>query len=389
MELHDGLALVVFYSGAFLMPLLATRIHVPAAVAEILFGLGVSAIGLAHEAEITGFLAELGFVYLMFLVGLEIDFNRIEREGTRTVFLAFVISVAILGMGAFLATRLGLPLFMALVLGAMSVGVLLVALVETGASQTRWGQFLLLVGSVGEFATLLILAGFDLVATYGVGMELGMAALQVLFLFCVAFVLLAFLKLGVWWSPHSFSRWVTEEDPSELGVRFGFVLMLGLATIAAWAGLEAIVGAFLAGILFTYIFREAGFLETKLVAVGQGFFVPIFFINVGVTFDWGALGDPASVGETLALLTVASLVAKLLPSLLGLVLGLPFRATLAGAFLLATPLTLLVAIAALGEELDLIDESTSAAVILLAITTGVVFPTIYKLIAPRPEPVSE
>jgi Kef-type K+ transport system membrane component KefB len=176
---------------------------------------------------------------------------------------------------------------------------------------------------------------------------------------------------------------VREEDPSELGVRFGFVLMLGLAALAAWVGLEAILGAFLAGLLFSYVFRETGVLETKLVALGQGFFVPIFFINVGVTFEWAELGDVAALGRTLIVLGVASLIAKLLPSALLLLLGLRLRVVVAGAFLLATPLTLLVAIAALGREMDVIDASTSAAVILLAIVTGVVFPTLFKLLAPR------
>jgi trk system potassium uptake protein TrkA len=119
--------------------------------------------------------------------------------------------------------------------------------------------------------------------------------------------------------------------------------------------------------------------------VGQGFFVPIFFINVGVTFDWRALGDPTTVVETLLVLAVASLVVKSVPSLLVLLLRVPLRAAVAGAFLLATPLTLLVAIAALGEELKLIDPSMSSAVVLLAITTGVLFPTAFKLLAPKPK----
>jgi Kef-type K+ transport system membrane component KefB len=281
---------------------------------------------------------------------------------------------------------LQMPIFLALVLGAMSVGVLLVALVEVGASQTRWGQLLLLVGSIGEFLTLMTLTFFDLVAAHGLGWELGASALEVMLLFLVAFALLASLRLLVWWFPHSFQRWVREEDPSELGVRFGFVLMLGLATLAAWVGLEAILGAFLAGMLFTYVFRETGPLETKLVALGQGFFVPVFFINVGLTFDWGALGDPATVGKTLVVLAGLSLLVKAVPTLLLLVLRIPFRAVAAGAFLLATPLTLLVAIATLGLEIGVLDKSTSAAVVLLAIVSGVVFPTAFKLLTPRPDP---
>lgn len=385
MDLAEALALVVFYSGAFFMPLLAARVHVPAAVAEILFGLFVSGVGLAHESSVTDLLAELGFIYLMFLVGMEIDFNRIEREGNRTVLLAFVVAALVLGGAALLSDRLGLSTFMALVLGAMSVGVLLVALIDAGASQTRWGQIVLLVGSVGEFLTLMTLTAYQLVESRGFGWELATAAVEVLLLFLVAFVLLRLLRLGVWWFPHSFQRWVREEDPSELGVRFGFVLMLGLTTLAIWAGLESILGAFLAGMLFTYVFRETGVLETKLVAVGQGFFVPIFFINVGVTFDWSSIGDFSALAKTLALLAGASLLVKMVPSLLLLFLGLPFRAVVGGSFLLATPLTLLVAIAALGLEMSVIDADTAAAVVLLAIVTGVLFPTIFKLIARSPE----
>ncbi len=121
------------------------------------------------------------------------------------------------------------------------------------------------------------------------------------------------MRLAAWWFPHSFQRWVREEDPSELGVRFGFVLMLGLAALAAWVGLEAILGAFLAGMLFAYVFRETGVLETKLVALGQGFFVPIFFINVGVTFEWSALGDVSTLGRALVVLGIGSLASKVVP----------------------------------------------------------------------------
>ena len=143
---------------------------------------------------------------------------------------------------------------------------------------------------------------------------------------------------------------MNEGDLSEIGVRFGFVLMLGLSAIAAWAGLEAILGAFLAGLLFTYVFRETRVLETKLLALGQGFFVPIFFINVGISFNLGALGDLGSAAKTVAVLALASLSVKLFPTLLLVLAGMSLRVSLAGSFLLATPLTLLVAAALLGFQ---------------------------------------
>ena len=83
MHAHDAISLLIIALGAFLIPLLAGRIGIPAAVGEILFGLlfGPALVGWIEPSEFTTFLAEFGFAFLMFLVGLELDFARIERQG--------------------------------------------------------------------------------------------------------------------------------------------------------------------------------------------------------------------------------------------------------------------------------------------------------------------
>lgn len=379
MELTDLVLLVLFYTGAFTMPLVAARIHIPAAVAEIIFGLILGAIGVTHGSTAIDFLAELGFVYLMFLVGMEIDFNHIEREGKKTIAIAFFTATLILALSHFIALRINMPLFMGLVIGAMSVSIMLVALIESYSSKTRWGQTLLLVGSIGEILTLLTLTTYHLIHTNGLGWELTKSGLRVIVLFVVAFFILALMRLAAWWFPHSFQRWVKTEDPSELGVRFGFVLMIGMTALSVWMGLDAIVGAFLSGLLLAFLFRQAGVLQVKLAALGQGFFVPIFFINIGITFDWSLLNNISTILSATLLLGTASLAAKFIPSLLLIAAGLPFRTVLGGAFLLATPLTLLIAIAAIGQDIELISAETGGAVILFAIIAGVVFPTLFKL----------
>jgi Kef-type K+ transport system membrane component KefB len=178
---------------------------------------------------------------------------------------------------------------------------------------------------------------------------------------------------------------VDVDDPSEVGVRAGFVLMLSLAAVSGWVGLESILGAFLAGALFSYVFRNKGILETKLSAVGQGFFVPLFFINVGVSFEMDALGDVTTLLSGLGALAGASLAAKLIPAFLLIFVGLTLRQVVSSAFLLAAPLTLLVAAAEMGHELGVLDDRLSAEIILLAIVSGVVFPTVFKLLCPRPK----
>jgi Kef-type K+ transport system membrane component KefB len=173
------------------------------------------------------------------------------------------------------------------------------------------------------------------------------------------------------------------DDPSEIGVRAGFGLMLSLAALAGWVGLEPIMGAFLAGTLFSFVFRGKGVLETKLSAVGQGFFVPLFFISVGLSLDLGALGDVDTVARALMFLAAASLLAKLLPSFLLMFVGFRVREVTAAAFLLATPLTLLVAAASIGEQLGILDAGMSSTVVLFSILSGVAFPTTCKLLASR------
>ena len=386
MEPSEALSFVIFFSGAFLMPLVAGRFHFTAAVGEILFGVAVGTAGLAwvHPTVFTDTLADLGFLFLMFLVGMEIDFNRIEKEGFWNISIASLVAVSTLGVGAVLAWQLGLPFFIALVLGAMSVGIALVALVEVGASQKRYGQVLLLVGSIGEFLTLIALTAYNLIHLYGMSYHLLEEIGKALFLFFVAYAFLAVLRLAVWWHPQRFQRWVDMDDPSEVGVRAGFMVMLSLAAVAGWVGLEAILGAFLAGALFSFVFRDKGVLESKFSAVGQGFFIPLFFINVGVSFDAGALGDLDTTLYLLAVLAVASLITKLVPAFLLKFVGFTMRQVMASGFLLAAPLTLLVAAEEMGHELGVLDDRMSSAIILLAIVSGVVFPTVFKLLmAPK------
>lgn len=381
MKSAEALSLVLFYMGAFLSPFIAGRLGLPAAVAEILFGLilGQSGLRLLQRTSFIDFLAQLGFTFLMFLVGMEIDFNQLKRQGRGRLVLSVVVAAAILLAGVLLARLCGLAPFLGLALGAMSVGVLLVVLAESGLQREPLGQTLLLVGSVGELLTLLCLTGFDLGHRFGVSWALGGQVLKATLLFAVVYAVLVVLRLLVWWAPHHFQRLVHAHDASEVGVRAGFVLMLSMAALATLVGMEAILGAFLAGALFSFVFRDKGALEAKFSAVAQGFFVPIFFIHVGVGFDASALGDLKEVGMLVLQLLGLALLARLPTLLLGFA-GLPLRQVAGGVLLLAAPLTLLVAVAALGRELGLLDARTQSAIILLAMLSGVIFPVGFRAI---------
>lgn len=374
--------LLVIALGAFLVPLLSGRVGVPAAVGEIVFGLlvGPFVLGAVQETPFFDFLAEFGFAFLMFLAGLELDFASLERRGGGMLWVSGAVAGLTIGLAFLAASLMGWPPFFGIVLGAMSIGIVIVALREVGAARSDFGQTVILVGSAGEFLTILIFSLYGIVSRYGTGLEFVFELLKLLAVFLVAWGVLQTLRLLVWWFPSQFSRMVEIEDPSEIGVRAGLALMIAFFAVSELLGMEPILGAFLAGALFSFVFREKGILETKLAGLGHGFFIPVFFIHVGVSFDLGALANPRIIpllSQVLALSLAVKLVAVLPLALMGF---RPRYITGAG-LLLATPLTLLIAIAALGLELGALNELQSAAVILTAAISALVFPTVFRKIA--------
>lgn len=379
MEASQAITLLVIVIGAFLVPLVSGRLGIPAAVGEILFGIlvGPYILGIVTQTEFFSFIAEFGFSFLMFLAGMELDFTSLERRGRRLLCISIMVAGTIIGLACLSAYQQGYSLFWGIVLGATSIGVVLVCLRETGMSRSNFGQTVILVGSVGEFLTIVMATFYNIIFRFGVGLEFLKGVVRLAAVFAIAYLVLMFLRLLVWWYPSQFSRWIKVQDPSEVGVRAGLALMISFVAISELLGMEAMLGAFLAGALFSFVFREKGGLETKMAGIGHGFFIPIFFIHVGVSFNMAALRNPEILTLLVEILALSLLVKVAACTLLRLE-GFGLQQLLGASLLLATPLTLLVAISTLGLELGALTEMESAAVILMAIVSGLLFPTLFK-----------
>lgn len=390
MDVTQAVTLLAISLGAFGVPLLSGRVGVPAAVGEIAFGImaGPFVLGIVSENEFFGFLAEFGFAFLMFLAGLELDFANLERKGRKLFWMSLAVASLTTGLAFLAAFRMGWSLFFGIVIGATSIGLALVTLRETGAARSDFGQTVILVGSIGEFLTILIATLYNIVFRFGIGFAFLMELLRVVTVFAIAYLVLRTLRLLVWWFPSQFSRMIDIEDPSEVGVRAGLALMIAFVAVSELLGMEAILGAFLAGALFSFVFREKGILEAKLSGIGHGFFIPVFFIYVGVSFNLDALGE-REIYPFLAQILGLCVVVKAIASLPLFMLRFRVRQVVGAALLLSTPLTLLVAIAALGLELGALNELENATIILVAILSGLLFPTTFRRLGiPRQEHVS-
>jgi Kef-type K+ transport system membrane component KefB len=378
--MEDAVSIIAIALAAFLLPLLAGRLAVPAIVLELLFGIlvGPSLLGLIHSSDVIAFLAELGFFLLMFLSGFEIDLHHMERQGKKQIFTALLVFGLTLWFADLSASFLGHGRFITLLLATTSVGLVVPTLRATGRSSGNLGQLILLSALAADFLTLVAAAIFAMITEHGVGWHL--LNFPVLFLL-IALVLMA-LRRFAWWYPEKFERLFARDDPEEMGIRACLALMFVFVGLSYPLKVEPILGAFLAGTVFAMVFRHRGHLEQKLTGFSYGFLVPIFFIHVGVEFDLRALLGPGVMIGALKLLILAILVKVLAASVL-IFRGLPPREVLAAGILLSTRMSLVIAMAELGVRLNLLDRELEAQVILLAVVTAVLGPVAFRLLVGR------
>jgi Kef-type K+ transport system membrane component KefB len=145
--------------------------------------------------------------------------------------------------------------------------------------------------------------------------------------------------------------------------------------------MDPILGAFMAGAIFAFVFRNSGDLEARISGFAYGFLIPIFFISVGVAFPLDALRD-SSVLQTAAFIIVVAIGAKLIAAPLLMLRGLSFRDAMGSGVLLAGQLSVIIALAELGVQIGVIDEGLSAGAVLLVGVTAILSPIVFKLLSP-------
>jgi Kef-type K+ transport system membrane component KefB len=392
--LPNATTFIVIGFAAFLLPLIGRRIRVPGVVLEILFGLliGPQVLNLiATESTGEGFvlvLAEIGLFLLMFLAGFEIDFTSLEREGrgpivTGLIGYAIIVGLAWIGFGFVDLPDMNARIFMTLLVSAGSAGIIIPALRAGNRTGTRQGQIAIVVGILAEFLAATGIIVFSVWYQSGWGIEL----LAVPLFAIILLVSLWLMRTLAWWFPDRAARLFAEHDPDELGIRFSLALLFVFVGLSIALDMDPILGAFMAGAIFAFVFRNSGVLEARLSGFAYGFLIPIFFISVGVAFPLDALSEPAVLQTAGAIIAVAIL-AKLIPAPLLMLRALSFRDSLGTGVLLAGQLSVIIALAEVGVQIGAIDEGLSAGAVLLVGVTAILSPIVFKLLSPPlPSPV--
>lgn len=379
MSTHQALFLMLIALGALSMPLLSERIGWFSAPCEVLYGVVLAAIFpvLGTPDQFISSLSTFAFLFLMFLAGLEIDFTVLRERGPKVGRRALAAAAGIQMVAWAIVLALGLSPILAMLGGALSVSLLLVVLQQQGLTQTPFGQTLMIVGAFGEFLSIILLTGYDLLTRYGFGWSLAIAALKLLLLLVAGYVTLRALARLAEGRPSRFARLFILQDVTEVGVRAALAMMLCFAAIAVILRVEQILATFIAGVICSYAFRGQHIVTRKLITLGQGFLLPIFFITAGMGVSIASLLHGAvllRIGLLLAILAVSRLVC--MPLLV--FVGMSWRQAIPGALLLSAPLTLLVAIAQVGISLGAFTRQMQSVTLGVAVIGAVLFPLLAR-----------
>ena len=375
----SGLLIVVavVFAVPFTLGLLP-RLRLPAVVLEIVLGIviGPAVLGWVEIDTTISVIALVGLVFLLFLAGLEIEFEHLRGRVLKLTALAWLASFAIavaLGYALEAGGLVQTPLLVAVILSATSLGVIIPVLKDAGEIATPLGRYVIAGGTIADFGAIILLS--LLFTGEGGGTTSTLLLIGALAAMGVALYLVV--------TQAERSRRVTQDlyrlqdTTAQIRVRGAIVVLIAFAALAENLGLEVILGAFAAGAVLTLVDRDRymthPLFRTKLDAIGYGFFIPVFFVSSGVRFDLDALLSSMDALVKVPVFLLALLAIRGLPAL-AYRADIGARRTAVAALLQATSLPFIVAATAIGLELGLIGGGEAAALVAAGLLSLLLFP---------------
>ncbi len=377
-DISTDLAIVA--AAAFSAPLLLgffPQVRLPAIVLELIAGIiiGPSVLGWVEVDTAIGLFALVGLAFLLLIAGLEVDFERLRGRLLEVTGLGFLVSLGIAVLVGFLLTAGGLvnsPLLVAIMLSATSLGIVIAVLKDADKVESRFGQYVIANSSLAEVLTIVLLSLFFSMESSGKGTRILLLGFLGVLCAVVALTIVEFER----WSRLSAVLLRLQDTTAQIRVRGAFLLLAVFIVLAEQFGLEAILGAFLAGAILKLVDRDVMMthprFREKLEAVGFGVFIPFFFVTSGIRFDLEALVASASAIAQVPIFLIALIVVRGLPVVL--YRGFSGLQLAASGLLQATSISFIVVAGEIGRELGLLSEATAAAFIAAGLISVLVFP---------------
>jgi Kef-type K+ transport system membrane component KefB len=381
-----GMLFAVIAAAVLSAPILARLLRLPEVVAIVLVGfvIGPTGLGLVERVGVVATLGSVGLLYLMFVAGLELDLDDFVEHRRASIGFGVATFVVPMVLGTVVASALGFDLLASLLLASCWASHTLVTYpifqrvgtVGNRAVATSVGATI-----ITDTAALLVLA---VVARASQG------SLTPVFWLTLVPSLAALTASAVFGLPR-LARWFFSGIGQQRSLRFVFVLLALFALASAFQviGVEAIVGAFLAGVALNRAVPNGGLLMERIDFVGSTLLIPLFLLSTGMLIDLQVLADPRTllVGASF---TAVAIVAKLLAAVLAGRLQGYSRDEIGAMFSLSSAqAAATLAAIVVGLEVGLLDQDTVNAVMLVILVTCVLASVTAGRYAPRlPRPAA-
>ena len=376
--IHTSITLILILSLLiWSSPFVAKGLRLPIPSVEIILGSVVAYFGLIGHNQYFDLIAEVGFLYLMFLAGMEVDLKQITKSPKIVIQKSMLFLLLMVIFSIVFGFMFNLNTIVIISMPLISIG-LLATLSKVYGKEESWIRLAFIAGVLGEILSIAALTIFDAASATGFNLELIIKIAYLLLFIFVIYVLYKMLHLLFWWFPELKGILVPKVDTSAQDIRLSMSLFFILIAVMLVLELELALGAFIAGIAISAFFHHEKALEEKMSSLGFGFLVPLFFIHVGASFDLNALPLEGVVSGAL-LITVLMITSRLLAAIV--LKGISgAKDALLIALSLSMPLTLLVAVATIGYETKLLDLLTYYQLILASIFEILISMTTIKVI---------
>lgn len=364
----EQFGLIIAISTIILLsPTISQIFRVPVVVVEIFLGMIAGFYGLVYADESLKLISKFGFLYLMFLAGLEINLQLIKTIKSQlsinvAIYFAMLYAIA----GAICAIfELGFIYFLAFPI--FSLGMLMMLIKEYGKDKP-WLNLALALGVVGELVSILALTLFSSWLDNGFDFDFFVSIATIAGAITAIIMLLKLASMLFWWYPNLRKYIIPDFDRFDQDIRFSVSIFFILIALMLSLKIDAVLGAFVAGLFLKMFFHQKEELIEKLSSFGFGFFVPIFFIYTGSTVNIDMIDMPIIWH---ALFIIASIVgARLIGSLVAFYSYLKLKQTILFALSDSMPLTFLVAMSMLAFNHQLISQEVYYSFILASMIDG-------------------
>lgn len=368
-------------------PIFARTFKISVAVVEIILGALVVWAGFIEaDNDIFKTIAKIGFFYLMFLAGLEINIKKFVSFKDKFIKNVLLYFGCLYGISFLLYFVLGLNPVYIVAIPIVSLGMIMALINEHGKTH-KWLELSLIIGVIGELISISALVIFDATVAHGIGIEFYKNIGILLLILAISYYLYKGLHLLLWWFPELRKIIMPEVDNMSQDIRVSMALFFILIGVMQYLGIDMVLGAFIAGVFIANFFAHKVELPHTLHTVGFGFLVPLFFIYVGTTLDLKILFTKEIVA-TAGLIVLAMVLARLISSMIAYYKYLGFRDTVLFSFGDSMPLTFLIAIATIAVDNNALSLNEYYAFVLAAMIEVIFIMILINLIMTKSKPKS-